>query len=79
MWPISTCVDKPTPRFRNQILSLSGAYVATLAFMPHSGLPQGVKPLLFFEAHNVSDNVVLLIGLKNEVGHGPMWGLEENI
>jgi len=33
----------------------------------------------FLEADNVTNNVVLLLGLKNEVRHGPMWSLEEDI
>jgi hypothetical protein len=37
------------------------------------------KALLFFEAQDVSDDVVPLIGLKNEVRHGAMGSLEENI
>jgi hypothetical protein len=38
------------------------------------GFSAALKALLFFEAHNVSDDVVFRFGL-NEVRHGTMRGL----
>jgi hypothetical protein len=41
------------------------------------GLSTALKALLFFEAHNVSDDVVFRLGLENEIRHSTMR--EKNI
>ena len=69
----------PNPRRFAMATEAQWRAAVAMAYESASCFHAPAKALLFFEAQDVSDDVVPLIGLKNEVRHGAMGSLEENI